>query len=57
MIARYKVQYGIYFPSNKQIRRGFNRVDTDGDFCLKIDNEKLHHICHTEDVSLFIRKQ
>ena len=39
------------------VRRGFNRVDTDGDFRFKIDNEKLHHICHTEDVSLFIRKQ
>ena len=39
------------------IRRGFNQVDTNGDFRFKIDNEKLHHICHTEDVSLFIRKQ
>ena len=39
------------------VRRGFNRVDTDGDFRFTIDNEKLHHICHTEDVSLFIRKQ
>ena len=43
------------------VRGGFNRVNTDGDFRLKIDNEKLHHICYTEDVrmyvSLFIRKQ
>ena len=28
-----------------------------GDFCFKIDNEKLHNICHTEDVRTFIRKQ
>ena len=39
------------------VRRRFNRVDTDGDFRFKIDNEKLHHICHTEDVNLFIQKQ
>ena len=39
------------------IRRGFNQVDTNGDFRFKIDNEKLHHICHTEDFNLFIRKQ
>ena len=36
----------------RMVRRGFNRIDTDGDFRFKIDNEKLHHICHTEDVSL-----
>ena len=41
----------------RMVRGGFNRVNTDGDFRLKIDNEKLHHICYTEDVSLFIRKQ
>ena len=41
----------------RMVRRRFNRVDTDADFRFKIDNEKLHHICHTEDVNLFIRKQ
>ena len=39
----------------RMVRGGFNRVNTDGDFRLKIDNEKLHHFC--QDVSLFIRKQ
>ena len=41
----------------RMVRRGFNRVDTDGDFRFKISNEKLHNICNTEDVSIFIRKQ
>ena len=41
----------------RMIRRGFNRVDTEGDFRYKINNVKLHAICRTEDVSCFIRKQ
>ena len=40
----------------RMLRRGFNRVDTDGDFRFKISNKKHHNICHTEDVSTFIRK-
>ena len=49
------VTYWTLLP--KMIRHGFNRVDSDGDFRFQINNKKLHNICHTEDISTFIRKQ
>ena len=40
------------------IRGGFKRIgDNDGDFQYKLNNEKVHSICCTSDVSNFIRKQ
>ena len=42
----------------RMVRGGFKRCDAnEGDFRYKIDNEKLHAICHTSDVSNFVRQQ
>ena len=41
----------------RMVRGGFRRVDGIADFRYKINNEKLHAICHTNDVSEFIRRQ
>ena len=40
------------------IRGGFKRIgDNDGDFWYNLNNEKVHAICCTFEVSNFIRKQ
>ena len=40
------------------VRNGFKHVDeNNNDFRLVIDNEQLHEICGTKDVSVFIKNQ
>jgi len=40
------------------VKGGFKRCDaSEGDFRYKIDNAKLHAICHASDVSNFVRQQ
>ena len=42
----------------RMVRGGFARADVnEGNFRYKLDNDKLHAICRTSDVSYFIRKQ
>jgi len=42
----------------RMVKGGFKRCDaSEGDFRYKIDNAKLHAICHTSDVSNFVRQQ
>jgi len=42
----------------RMFKGGFKRCDAnEGDFRYKIDNEKLHAICRTSDVSNFVRDQ
>ena len=42
----------------RMIRGGFKRTgDNDGDFRYRLNNEKVHAICFTSEVSNFIRKQ
>ena len=39
------------------IRGGYKRVEGDGEFRYKLNNKKVHVICGTSDVSIFIRLQ
>ena len=42
----------------RMIRGRFKRIgDNDGDFQYQLNNEKVHAICCTSDVSNFIRKR
>ena len=45
-------------PLRRMIRGGFKRIgDNDEDFRYMLNNEKVHAICCTSNVSNFIRKQ
>ena len=45
-------------PLRRMIRGGFKRIgDNDGDFRHMLNNEKVHAMCCTSNVSNFIRKQ
>lgn len=42
----------------RMVRGGFRRVDSDGnDFRYAIDNERLHGLCGTSDLNVFIKQQ
>ena len=55
-IDRLDVVYRIFL--RKMVRGGFKCIDEAGnDFRLRINNARLHEICHTSDVSNFVRSQ
>ena len=42
----------------RMIRGGFKRIDRDeNDFRYKLNNAKLHYLCKTTDVSVFMKEQ
>ena len=55
-IDRLDVVYRMFL--RKMVRGGFKCIDEAGnDFRLRINNARLHEICHTSDVSNFVRSQ